>query len=93
MTHQHPNDETRLKITAPPFLGKWTGGNADTAPQADSTGKGRGGVRGRESQIQALDCTAPILPLRPGLPESRTHDYVRHGTTTLWAALEVATGN
>ena len=61
--------------------------------QADSTGKGRGGVRGRESQIQALDCTAPILPLRPGLPESRTPDYVRHGTTTLWAALEVATGN
>jgi hypothetical protein len=60
---------------------------------ADSTGKGRGGVRGRESQIQALDCTAPILRLRPGLPESRTHDYVRHGTTTLWAALEVATGN
>jgi transposase len=33
-----------------------------------------------------------MLPLRPGLPESRTHDYVRHGTTTLFAALEVATG-
>jgi transposase len=45
-----------------------------------------------KSQIQALDRTAPILPLRPGLPESRTHDYVRHGTTTLFAALEVATG-
>jgi transposase len=43
-------------------------------------------------EIQALDRTAPILPLRPGLPESRTHDYVRHGTTTLFAALEVATG-
>jgi transposase len=45
-----------------------------------------------KSQIQALDRTAPMLPLRPGLPASRTHDYVRHGTTTLFAALEVATG-
>ena len=45
-----------------------------------------------KSQIQALDRTAPILPLRPGLPESATHDYIRHGTTTLFAALEVSTG-
>ena len=45
-----------------------------------------------KSQIQALDRTAPILPLRPGLPEKRSHDYIRHGTTTLFAALEVATG-
>ena len=45
-----------------------------------------------KSQIQALDRTAPILPLRPGLAERRTHDYFRHGTTTLFAALEVATG-
>jgi transposase len=45
-----------------------------------------------KSQIQALDRTAPILPLRAGLPEKATHDYVRHGTTTLFAALEVATG-
>jgi transposase len=45
-----------------------------------------------KSQIQALDRTAPVLPLRPGLPEKATHDYVRHGTTTLFAALEVATG-
>ncbi len=43
-------------------------------------------------EIQALDRTAPILPLRPGLPEKATHDYRRHGTTTLFAALEVATG-
>jgi len=43
--------------------------------------------------VQALDRTAPILPLRPGIPEKQTHDYVRHGTTTLFAALEVATGN
>jgi transposase len=45
-----------------------------------------------KSQIQALDRTAPILPIRPGLPEKASHDYVRHGTTTLFAALEVATG-
>src|SRR5213594_25901 len=45
-----------------------------------------------KSQIQALDRTAPILPLRPGLPERQTHDYVRHGTTSLFAALDVATG-
>jgi len=45
-----------------------------------------------ESQIQALDRTAPPLPLKPGLPARRTHDYTRHGTTTLFAALETATG-
>ena len=45
-----------------------------------------------KSQIQALDRTAPILPLRPGLPEKASHDYIRRGTTTLFAALEVATG-
>jgi transposase len=45
-----------------------------------------------KSQIQALDRTAPMLPLRPGLPERATHDYKRNGTTTLFAALEVATG-
>ena len=48
--------------------------------------------RRRKSQVQALDRTAPILPLGPGLPQKQTHDYVRHGTTTLFAALEVATG-
>ncbi len=45
-----------------------------------------------KSQIQALDRTQPMLPLAPGMPERRTHDYVRHGTTTLFAALDVATG-
>jgi transposase len=45
-----------------------------------------------KSQIQALDRTQPMLPVRPGLAARRTHDYVRHGTTTLFAALEVATG-
>lgn len=45
-----------------------------------------------KSQIQALDRTAPLLPLRPGQVERRTHDYVRHGTTSLFAALETRTG-
>src|SRR3954471_24425571 len=45
-----------------------------------------------KSQIQALDRTMPILPTQPGLIERRSHDYVRHGTTTLFAALEIATG-
>ena len=45
-----------------------------------------------KSQIQALDRSAPVLPLRPGQAERRTHDYVRHGTTTLFAALDVKTG-
>src|SRR3954452_17084274 len=43
-------------------------------------------------QIQALERTAPTLPVRPGHPEAASFDYVRHGTTTLFAALEVATG-
>lgn len=42
--------------------------------------------------IQALDRTRPILPLQPGLPERQTHDYRRHGTTTLYAALRVLDG-
>jgi transposase len=45
-----------------------------------------------KTQIQALDRTAPVLPLRPGLPERRTHDYVRGGTTNLYAALDIASG-
>jgi transposase len=45
-----------------------------------------------KSQIQALDRAQPILPLRPGLPERQTHDYERHGTTTLFAALNVLEG-
>jgi transposase len=45
-----------------------------------------------KSQIQALDRTAPMLPMQPGLPERRTHDYVRHGTSTLFAALDIGTG-
>jgi transposase len=45
-----------------------------------------------KSQIQALERTQPILPMRPGIPERQTHDYERHGTTTLFAALNVASG-
>ena len=45
-----------------------------------------------KSPMQALDRTQLILPLRPGLPEQRTHDYERHGTTSRFAALEGATG-
>jgi transposase len=45
-----------------------------------------------KTQIQALDRTQPMLPLRPGQIERRTHDYKRHGTTSLYAAFDVATG-
>src|SRR3954454_749166 len=45
-----------------------------------------------KSQIQALNRTAPVLPMMPGMPQRRTHDYVRAGTTTLFAALDVASG-
>jgi transposase len=45
-----------------------------------------------KSQIQALDRTQPLLPMRPGQVERRTHDYKRHGTTSLFAALDVKTG-
>jgi len=45
-----------------------------------------------KSQVQALDRTQPLLPMRPGQAERRTHDYKRHGTTSLFAALDIATG-
>lgn len=45
-----------------------------------------------KSQIQALDRTQPLLPMQLGVPERRTHDYVRHGTTSLFAALNAKTG-
>jgi transposase len=45
-----------------------------------------------KSQVQALNRTQRTLPMQPGHAEQRTHDYVRHGTTTLFAALEIATG-
>ena len=45
-----------------------------------------------KSQIQALNRTARCLPMLPAMPERRTHDYVRNGTTSLFAALDIATG-
>src|SRR5438876_322995 len=45
-----------------------------------------------KTQVQALDRTQPLLPMRPGQVERRTHDYERHGTTSLFAALDVKTG-
>lgn len=44
------------------------------------------------SQVQALDRSQPVLPMRPGQAERRTHDFYRHGTTSLFAALDVASG-
>jgi hypothetical protein len=45
-----------------------------------------------KSQIQALDPSQPLLPMRPGQVERRTRDYTRYGTTSLFAALDIATG-
>lgn len=45
-----------------------------------------------KSQSQALDRSQPVLPMMPGVPERATHDYVRAGTTTLFAAFDTATG-
>jgi len=45
-----------------------------------------------KSQVQALDRSQPVLPMMPGMPEKRTHDYARHGVTSLFAALDMASG-
>jgi transposase len=45
-----------------------------------------------KSQVQALDRSSPVLPMMPGMPEKRTHDYVRNGITSLFAALDMASG-
>jgi transposase len=45
-----------------------------------------------KSQVQALDRSQPVLPMMPGMPERRTHDYVRHGITSLFAAFNIADG-
>jgi transposase len=54
---------------------------------------GAGAVRGREVQVQALDRSQPVLPMMPGMPERRTHDYLRNGVTSRCAALDIATGH
>ncbi|WP_432280704.1 hypothetical protein [Streptomyces luomodiensis] len=46
-----------------------------------------------KSQIQALDRSQPVLPMMPGMPERRTHDYCRHGITSLFAAFNIADGS
>ena len=45
-----------------------------------------------KSQIQALDRSGPVLPMMPGMPEKRSHDYFRHGTTSLLAAFNIVDG-
>lgn len=45
-----------------------------------------------KSQVQALDRSQPVLPMMPGMPEKRTHDYARNGTFDLFAAFDIATG-
>jgi Homeodomain-like domain len=54
--------------------------------------EGGGAVRGREIQTQALDRSQPVLPMMPGMLERRTHDYARHGVTSLFAAFNIADG-
>jgi DDE superfamily endonuclease len=59
----------------------------------DGTGQlGQASVGAAGAAAEALDRTAPVLPMMPGVPGRQTHDYVRHGTTSLFAALDVATG-
>ena len=56
-------------------------------------GRRAGAAVDEKSQIQTLDRTAPCLPILPGTPARMTHDYVRHGTTSLFAAMDVASGS
>ncbi len=50
------------------------------------------GASSPTQQMQALDRSQPLLPMMPGMPERRTHDYARHGTTSLFAAFDIADG-
>src|SRR5207249_1894762 len=61
-------------------------------PYSDPAGPGFGAVLGGEERNYGLRPAGPILPLRPGLPERQTHDYKRHGTTTLFAAFNILNG-
>jgi erythromycin esterase-like protein len=49
-------------------------------------------MRGRKNQIQALNRTQPVFPMLPGTPARASHDYVRHGTSSLYTALDLTTG-
>ena len=59
----------------------------DESERTSATGSSR-----PRTQIQALDREQPVLPMAPGVAERRTHSYIRHGTTSLFAALDIATG-
>lgn len=80
----------RLGITRPTVIlwrGRYELGGIDALADRPRSGRPR-----EIDEDRRLDIVARILPIRPGLPERATHDYVRHGTATLFAALEVATG-
>ena len=70
----------RTLRSMPIRVGRDTKSRPSTAPRLDN------------GRVQALDRTQPLLPMAPGQAERQTHDYVRHGTTSLFAALNVATG-
>ena len=61
-------------------------------PVPQPAGEGGRAVRGREVRIQALDRSQPVLPMMPGMPERRTHDYARNGVTSLFAAFNIGDG-
>ena len=64
----------------------------DIVDYSESASKSHRALCDEKSQTQALERSQLILPLRPGLPERQTHDYVRHGTLSLFAAYDAATG-
>ena len=81
----------RTRSSCPPTRCSWrrsstSSGSTSTRPRARSC------CRGREVQVQALARSQPAFPMMPGMPERRTHDYVRHGTTSLFAAFNTADG-
>ena len=65
-------------------------GRRHRRPLPQPAGEGGGAVRGEKSQV--LDRSQPVLPMMPGMPERRTHDYARHGVTSLFAAFDIADG-
>src|SRR5260370_115413 len=87
-------------------VGGWVGAGCRGATARSRVGEGGGGAGwprappagagvfsvDEKPQIQALERTAPVLPMLPGVPERRSHDYERHGTVDLFAALNIATG-
>src|SRR5665213_2677966 len=72
--------------------GRRAGCETGTAPWPDPTTRPSCSASTRRLKVQALDRTQPVFPMRPGVLERQSHDYVRHGTTNLYAALDVASG-